>query len=54
MIVCGRILGVMGVDFEAAGVKGGLIGIAMDKLGEIPEGFRPPLPQPFPICDIAG
>ena len=44
----------MGIAFGPVEVIGGLIGIAMDKVGEIPEGFKLPLPQPFPICAIAG
>ena len=46
-------LGVMGIAFGLAEVVGGLIGIAMDKVGEIPEGFKLPLPHPFVICAIA-
>ena len=49
-----RMLGVIGRAFETDEVIGGLEGIDVDKVGEIPEGVKLPLPQPFPICAIAG
>ena len=54
VIVDERMLEVIGMAFDIDGARGGLSGIDVDKVGEIPEGFKLPLPQPFPICAIAG